>query len=81
MEDDMARYRSDDYSQTMLLPVNFPAQIIPGTYEHAIHLIVEERLDLTDIENRYCNDETGAPAYDPRRRRLRWHVSAQFCPA
>lgn len=62
----MARYKTYDYSQSMLLPINFSEQIIPGTYEYAIHFIVEERLDLSGIEKRYRNDETGAPAYDPR---------------
>jgi hypothetical protein len=62
----MARYKKYDYSQSLLLPVNFSEQIIPGTFEHTIHLIVEEHLDLENIERRYKNDETGAPAYDPR---------------
>jgi transposase len=62
----MARYRDYDYSQMMMVPVSLEEQLIPGTLEYAIHHVVEERLDLSIFDERYCNDETGRRAIDPK---------------
>jgi transposase len=34
--------------------------------EYAIHHVVEERLDLSNFDERYSNDETGRKAIDPK---------------
>lgn len=39
---------------------------MPGTLEFAIHTLVEERLDMSISTSKYCNDETGRAAYDPK---------------
>gem|GEM_PF-1579994 len=39
---------------------------MPGTLEHTIHYVVEERLDLGAFDAEFKNDETGRRAYDPR---------------
>ena len=62
----MARYKPCDYSQTQLVPVSLGDQLVPGTLEHTIHYVVEERLDLSLFDGAYQNDETGRRAYDPR---------------
>lgn len=62
----MARYKSYDYSQTQLVPVSLGEQLVPGTLEHTIHYVVEERLDLGAFDAEFRNDETGRRAYDPR---------------
>ena len=62
----MARYKSYDYDQMMMVPVSLEDQLIPGTLEYAIHHVVEERLDLSLFDDRYCNDETGRKAIDPK---------------
>jgi transposase len=62
----MPRYKKYDYSQSILLPVEFSKQIIPGTIEFVINYMVEKKLSLKTLEAKYKNDETGAPAYDPR---------------
>ncbi|TAL29591.1 MAG: transposase [Spirochaetes bacterium] len=62
----MPRYKNYDYAQSLLLPVNFKEQIIPGTLEYTIHFIVEEKIDISPLEKRFNNEETGAPAYDPK---------------
>jgi transposase len=62
----MARYKKYDYNQLMFVPVSLEEQLIPGTLEYAIHHVVEERLDLSFFEERYCNDETGRKAIDPK---------------
>ncbi len=62
----MARYKDYDYSQGKFIPVSFDKQILPGTFEHTLHYIIDNDIDLSLFDLRYQNDETGAPAYDPR---------------
>jgi transposase len=61
----MARYKHYDYGQTKMLPVSYERQILPGTFEHTLNELIDRQIDLTVFESRYCNDATGAPAYDP----------------
>ena len=62
----MAKYKSYNYSQTVMLPVSLENQLMPGTIEFAIHTLVEERMDVSRFDERYSNDETGCKAYDPK---------------
>jgi Transposase and inactivated derivatives len=62
----MARYKEYSYDQGKLVPISFHKQIIPGSFEFALNDIVDNVLDLSVFEGRFCNDETGAPAYNPR---------------
>jgi transposase len=62
----MAKYKHYDYSQGKFIPINFDKQILPGTFEHTLHSIIDNDLDLSVFDLKYQNDETGAPAYDPR---------------
>ena len=50
----------------ILVPVFLENQLVLGTLEYAIHHVVEERLDLSFFEERYCNDKTGRKAIDPK---------------
>ena len=61
----MARYKPYDYTQSKLIPVHFDRQVLPGTFEHTLSYLIEHECDLSWFEERYRNDETGAPAYDP----------------
>jgi transposase len=61
----MPHFKVVDYSPRFL-PVDLTCQLLPGTFEFALHQLLEHELDLSEIESRYCNDETGAPAYEPR---------------
>ncbi len=62
----MARYKHYDYDQLMMVPVSLEEQLVPGTLEYAIHHIVEERLDVSMFDDRYCNDDTGRTAISPK---------------
>ena len=42
----MARYKTYDYRQRVLLPVSLEDQLMPGTLEFPIHNLVEKRLDM-----------------------------------
>lgn len=61
----MARYIPYDYSQRTLVATNFEEQILPGTFEYALHYLISERIDLSVFDECYKNDETGRAAYDP----------------
>lgn len=54
-----------DIKQTTFIAVSFEDQILPGSFEHTIHVLVEKYLDLTIFHPRYKNSEGGRPAYDP----------------
>jgi len=62
----MARYKTYDYQQRVLLPVSLEDQLMPGTLEFAIHTLVDKRLDMSIFQSKYRNDETGRAAYDPK---------------
>jgi transposase len=60
----MARYKPIDTSPRFLA-VDLERQLLPGTFEHALHWIVDHELDLSGFDSRYRNDLTGASAYPP----------------
>jgi transposase len=62
----MAKYKHYDYSQGKFIPVSFDKQILPGTFEHTLHYLIDNEIDLSVFDLKYQNDEMGAPAYDPR---------------
>ena len=62
----MAKYKSYDYSQGVLIPLSLEEQLVPGTLEFAIHTLVETRINTSIFDHRYGNDETGRLAYDPK---------------
>lgn len=61
----MARYKFID-TQPKLLPVDLAAQLLPGTFEHAVNHLLDHAIDLTSFDARFRNDATGAPAYPPK---------------
>jgi transposase len=61
----VARYKHYDYSQGNFVSVYFDKQILPGTFEHTLHHLIDNEIDMTVFDDRYQNDKTGAPAYDP----------------
>lgn len=62
----MARYKPYDYDQPHLIPVCVEDQLLEGTLEHAIHVLGENKMDMSLFACRYPNDETGCPTYDPK---------------
>ena len=60
----MPRYKLID-SSPRLLPVHLEAQLVPGTFEHALDQLLDNELDLSGLDARYCNDLSGARAYAP----------------
>lgn len=60
----MARYKIVDRSPKFL-PVVLDAQLMAGSFEYALDYLIDNELDLTRLDARYNNDDTGAPAYSP----------------
>ena len=62
----MAKFKKYDYSQKVFIPVSLEDQLMPGTLEFVIHILVENRIDMSVFDQRYTNDQTGRYAYDPK---------------
>ncbi len=60
----MARYKYID-TNPRFLPVDLAKQLLPGTFEHAVHHLLEHTIDLSAFDIRFHNDVTGATAYPP----------------
>jgi transposase len=86
----MARFKHIDTS-LRFLAVDLERQLVPESFEHALHHLIEHELDLSHFDARYCKDESGAPACPPAmllkivlfaysRRLVSSHLIAQACP-
>ena len=60
----MARYKLIDTSPRFIA-VDLVSQLLPGTFEHALNHLLDHEIDLSSLDARYANDDTGAPAYPP----------------
>jgi len=61
----MAKFKKYSYDQARFIPIHFDKQILPGTFEYTLSCLIDNEIDLSLFEERYNNDDTGAPAYDP----------------
>ena len=61
----MPRFKAYDHG-LQFLAVDLSLQLHPGSFEYALHHLIEHEIDLSEIEARYANDVVGAWAYDPR---------------
>ncbi len=74
----MAKFKKYSYEQQLLLlgcmgeqqysatsPVYFENQILPGTFEYTLNMLINEKFDLAIFYDKFKNDIEGAPAYDP----------------
>ena len=60
----MARYKVVDLSPKFLV-VDLEKQLLPGSFAHAVHHLLDHDFDLSVFDARYRNDATGATAYPP----------------
>lgn len=54
-----------NYDQASMIVINFKDQLQPGTFEYAIHYLIDEKLDLSIFYPKFKNNDGGRPAYDP----------------
>ena len=62
----MPKFKSFSTTQGILTPVHLCHQIQEGTFEYTLSHLVDNVLDLSILDSRFKNDETGAPAYAPK---------------
>ena len=60
----MARYKTIDLSPRFLA-VDLEKQLLPGSFAHAVHHLLDHDFDLSSFDARYRNDDTGASTYPP----------------
>lgn len=61
----MAKYKHVNYEQGQMIPIDFTKQIIPGTFEFTLNYLIDNQVNTSIFDEKYNNDETGAPAYYP----------------
>jgi transposase len=61
----MPRFIPLNYQQNSMVVINYLDQLQAGTFEHAIHHLIDSKLDLSVFYPKYKNDNNGRPAYDP----------------
>jgi len=59
------RYKPDNLHQDAFVPICFEQQILPGTFEYALHHLMD-KVDLSAFDEQYKNHERGARAYHPK---------------
>ena len=62
----MAHYKETEKGQGLFLTVDLMEQLVPGTYEHTLTRLIDNKLDLRIFDRKYNNDYTGAAAIEPR---------------
>ena len=63
----MGKFRNTEPSQGLILSVNLKDQIIEGSFEHTLSVLLEkEKIDLSKLILKYQNDEIGRKAYNPK---------------
>lgn len=61
----MPNYIPYDYNQNTVVVINYLDQLQPGTFEHAIHHLIDNNIDLSIFDSKYKNENGGRIAYDP----------------
>ncbi len=62
----MPRHKSANLQQDAFVPIGFDKQILPWTFEYALHHLMEHIVGLSAFDVHYTNDELGAWAYRPK---------------
>ncbi len=65
LEKTTPNFKDANYRQNTFVAISQEDQIQAGTFEHAIQHLIDNKLDLSDFDNRYNNAKGGAAAYNP----------------
>ncbi|CAH1044905.1 hypothetical protein [Halomonas sp. TD01] len=55
----LPRFKAYNYDQNAMVVINYQDQLQPGTFEHAVHYLIEHKLDVSVFYPQYRNDATG----------------------
>ncbi len=61
----MPKFKPYNYDQHSMVVINYQDQLQPGTFDYAVHYLIDNKLDLSVFYPNYKNDDGGRPAYDP----------------
>jgi len=61
----LSKFKHYDDKQSSMVVINYEDQLQPGTFEHAIHHLIDNKLDLSIFHPNYQNDDNGLNAYIP----------------
>jgi hypothetical protein len=77
------RFIPYDYDQTSMVVINYKDQLQPGTFEHAVHFLIDTKLDLSIFYPKFKNNNNGRPAYDPAilLKKYYFHIRKALHPA
>ena len=56
----MARYKPVEYAQGQFISIAFEHQVLPGSFEHALNYIVDNKIDFAILDGAHENDDVGA---------------------
>jgi transposase len=62
----MPRYIHRDTKQLVMIPLDLEKQLEPGSLAFTINEIIEHKIDISPLEEKYKNDREGRPAWDPK---------------
>lgn len=62
----MPRYIQRDTKQLVMIPLDLEKQLEPGSLAFTINEIIEHKIDIRPLEEKYKNDKEGRPAWDPK---------------
>ncbi|WP_442907869.1 transposase, partial [Halomonas sp. 156] len=51
----MPRFKPYNHDQNAMVVINYQDQLQPGTFEHAVHYLIEHKLDLSVFHPKYRN--------------------------
>jgi hypothetical protein len=60
----MPRFKHYNYDQDAMAVINYQEQLQPGTFEHAVHYLIEHKLDLSVFHLKYRTDLSQQPVND-----------------
>ena len=55
-----------EYAQGQIVAISREQQILPGSFEHALSFVVDNKLDFSNLDEVPTHEEAGAPADNPR---------------
>ena len=58
----MPRFKHYNYDQDAMVVINYQDQLQPGTFEHAVHYLIEHNLNLSVFHPPLC--QTSCPVGD-----------------
>ena len=63
----MAKYKTTEAAagQGLFLEVSLKEQLIPNTFEYMLNELIGTKIDVSNFDNKYRNDKTGASAIPP----------------